>query len=264
MPLARTGLALATIGVVTASLAPTAQANESGFDVTIANQPANSVLAALPSSVDLDVAVSGLPETVGMYALHCKVPDNPRSAPTQCDSADGSLAYLPAGAVRGGQTTFPMTLHAEFYGVNPNPQDGVETPELVDCRADTGNPRATSCAVYILGAGRESSNPAYLRVFPTQFTALTKERRNDTVRMTADGKRVTTRNSPTLSESMPVVFDVTLGSGLTPTVTSDNCSVKDGTISALADSGTCTVTVMSSGGKNVRPLMRSYSFTLAP
>ena len=258
----RTGVMLAAAGALLASTAATAQANPGGFTVTIANQPANSVLAALPSTVSLDASVSGLPEAVGMYALHCKVPDNPRSAPTQCDSAEGTLAYLPAGTVRAGAAQFPMKINAEFYGVNPNPQDGAAAPDLVDCRADTGNPRTTACAVYILGAGREASNPAYLRVFPTQFTALTKERRDDTLRVSVDGQRVGPRNTPALTNGKAVPFSATLGSGLTPTVTSDNCSVRDGSITALAGEGSCAVTVMSSGGKNVKPLMRVFTFTL--
>lgn len=259
----RTGLTVLAAGVMLASTTATAHANTDGFNVTIANQPANSVLAALPSSVSLDVAVSGLPETVGMYALHCKVPDNPRSAPEQCDSAEGTLAYLPAGSVRGGQAQFPMKINAEFYGVNPNPQGGATVPELVDCRADTGNPRSTSCAVYILGAGREASNPAYLRVFPTQFTPLGKERRDDTLRVSVDGERVTARNTPTLKEGVAVPFSATLGSGLAPTVSSDNCSVTDGKITALADDGNCSVIVTSSGGKNVKPLIRVFTFPLS-
>lgn len=258
----RTGVIVAAAGALVASTAAVAHANTGGFSVTIANQPANSVLAALPSTASLDVAVSGLPETVGMYALHCKVPDNPRSAPTECDSAEGTLAYLPAGTVRGGAVQFPMKINAEFYGVNPNPQDGAATPELVDCRADTGNPRATACAVYILGAGRDASNPAYLRVFPTQFTALTKERRNDVLRVTVDGQRVTPRSTLDLTEGQPTPFSATLSSGLTPTVSSDNCSVKDGSITALAGEGRCTVTVMSSGGRNVKPLIRTFGFDL--
>jgi hypothetical protein len=259
----RTGVMLAAAGALVATSAVVAQANPGGFNVTIANQPANTTLAALPSRVALDVDVTGLPENVGLYLLHCKVPDNPRSAPTQCDSAEGTLAYLPAGTVRGGAAQFPMTLHAEFYGVNPNPQDAASTPELVDCRADTGNPRSTTCAVYTLGAGREAANPAYLRVFPTQFTALTKERRNDTLRVSVDGKRVTPTSTPTLREGRAVPFSATLGSKLTPTVSADNCSVTANSITALAGTGTCTVTVMSSGGKNVKPLIRTFAFQLA-
>ena len=164
--------------------------------------------------------------------------------------------------MRGGAAQFPMKINAEFYGVNPNPQDGVVIPELVDCRADTGNPRATTCAVYILGAGREAGNPAYLRVFPTQFTALSKERRDDTLRVTVGGQRVTPRNTPDLTEGEAVPFSATLASGLTPAVSSDNCSVKDGSITALAGEGMCTVTVMSNGGRNVKPLIRTFAFDL--
>ncbi|MDA3022174.1 MAG: hypothetical protein O2943_05850 [Actinomycetota bacterium] len=258
----RSGVILATAGALIASTAAAAGASTGGFNVTIADQPANSVLAALPSSVNLNVSVSGLPESVGMYALHCAVPDNPRSAPTQCDSAEQTLAYLPAGTVPAGVRTFPMKINAEFYGVNPSPQVAASTKELVDCRADTGNPRTTSCAVYILGAGREASNPAYLRVFPTQFTALTKERRNDTHLVTVNGERVTQRNTPKLTLGNEVSFSATLGSGLTPTISSDNCSIQDSSITALANEGTCTVTVMSSGGKNVKPLLRTITFSL--
>lgn len=264
MRLLRTGALLAATGALVMSTAVVAQADSHSFNVTIADQSANSVLAALPSSVNLDVSVSGLPESVGMYALHCAVPDNPRSAPTQCDSAEQTLAYLPAGTVPGGARKFPIKINAEFYGVNPNPQDGVQTPELVDCRAATGNPRTTACAVYILGAGREASNPAYLRVFPSQFTPLTKERRNDTLRVSVDGQRVTSRNTPDLAEGEALPFSATLGSGLNPTVSSDNCSVQDSAITALAGEGTCTVTVMSSGGKNVKPLLRNFTFALTP
>lgn len=258
----RIGLTLLAAGALVGSVATTSQAAPGGFDVTIAEQPANTVLAALPSSVNLDVAVSGLPETVGMYVLHCAVPDNPRSAPTQCDGGTGTLVYLPAGSVRGGSAQFPLKINAEFYGVNPNPQGTPDTPELVDCRVDTGNPRSTSCAVYILGAGRESSNPAYLRVFPTQFSALTKDRRDDTIKVVVDGKRVTKGSAPVLVEGVDTPFKVSLGSGLTPTVSSTTCSVDDSSITALSNEGTCTVTITSSGGKNVKPLIRQYSFDL--
>ena len=258
----RIGLTLLAAGALVGSATASAHATPGGFDVTIAEQPANSVLAALPPSVNLDVAVSGLPETVGMYALHCAVPENPRSAPTQCDGGTGTLVYLPAGSVRGGSAQFPLKVNAEFYGVNPNPQGAPDAPELVDCRVDTGNPRSTTCAVYILGAGRESSNPAYLRVFPTQFNALTKDRRNDTIKVMVDGKRVTKRSAPALVEGVATPFKVSLGSGLTPTVSSTTCSVEDSSITALSNRGTCTVTISSSGGKNVKPLMQQYNFDL--
>jgi hypothetical protein len=63
-------------------------------------------------------------------------------------------------------------------------------------------------------------------------------------------------------EGEAVPFSATLGSGLTPTVSSDNCSLQDSSITALAGKGTCTVTVMSSGGKNVKPLIREFTFDL--
>ena len=72
------------------------------------------------------------------------------------------------------------------------------------------------------------------------------------------------RHTPDLAEGQAVPFAATLASGLTPTVSSDNCSVKDGSITALAGEGTCTVTVMSSGGNNVKPLIRTFGFDLKP
>ena len=190
------------------------------------------------------------------------MPDNPRSAPTQCDGGTGTLVYLPAGSVRGGSAQLPLKINAEFHGLNPNPQGASDTPEQVDCRVDTGNPRSTTCAVYILGAGRESSNPAYLRVFPTQFNPLTKDRRDYIVKAMVEGNRATMRSAPTLVEGVATPFTVSLGSGLTPTVSSTTCSVNDSSIIALSNEGTCTVTITSSGGKNVKPLIRQYSFDL--
>lgn len=72
------------------------------------------------------------------------------------------------------------------------------------------------------------------------------------------------RNTPDLAEGQAIAFAATLASGLTRTVSSDNCSVKDGSITALAGEGTCTVTVMSSGGNNVKPLIRTFGFDLKP
>ena len=134
----------------------------------------NSVLAALPPSVNLDVAVSGLPETVGMYALHCAVPENPRSAPTQCDGGTGTLVYLPAGSVRDGSAQVPLKMNAEFYGVNPNPQGAPDTPELVDCRVDTGNPRSTTCAVYT-GSRPRVKQPGLLAGVPHAVQRVDEE-----------------------------------------------------------------------------------------
>ena len=61
--LLRTGGLLAATGALVMSTAVVAQADSHSFNVTIADQSANSVLAALPSSVNLEVSVSGLPET---------------------------------------------------------------------------------------------------------------------------------------------------------------------------------------------------------
>jgi hypothetical protein len=230
------------------------------FNATIKGYPTNTPLVELPPSMVLDVDVVNLPGAVGLYALHCEVPANPRSAPTNCDSAIGAQQYFPATGQDRPAFVMPLRVNAEFYGTNPNPTDGApNTPTFVDCRKPAE--RGTTCGIYVLGAGREAANPAYLRFWPTAFSALTKERRAQQATVTVDGKPYAA--GTTLVKDRATPFRVRLSSGLTPNLSSDNCQVTDSTITALVGSGQCTVTVTSSGGKNVRPFIQTLTFSLS-
>jgi hypothetical protein len=251
----------ASLALASTMIAMPAHANEP-FNATIKGYSANTPLVALPSSMTLPIDAVNLPAGVGLYALHCEVPSNPRSAPTNCDSATDALQYLVAGPARAA-VTIPLKVSAEFYGTNPNPVDGaVNAPTLVDCRTPMDNPRATKCGIYVLGAGRDAANPAYLRFWPTSFSALTNERRAQVATVRVDGKVMGPRMTGTLVKDAATPFTVRLSSGLTPNLSSDNCSIGAGTITALASTGTCTVTITSSGGKNVRPFISTRTFNL--
>lgn len=239
-----------------------AQANEP-FNATIQGYRANTPLVALPSSMTLPIDVVNLPAGVGIYALHCEVPSNPRSAPTNCDSAVNALQYIVPGAARP-TLSVPLRVNAEFYGTNPNPQAGVvSTPTLVDCRTPMENPRASKCGIYILGAGREAANPAYLRFWPTAFSPVASDRRAQTATVQVNERTVGPKQRVTLKQDVATPFSVVLSSGLPANVTSDNCAVTTTSITALANSGTCTVTITSSGGKNVRPFLTTRTFGLS-
>jgi len=253
-------MALAAVAVLGFTAVP---AHADGpFNATIANTPANAPLVNLAPSSTLTVDAVNLPAGVGLYALHCQVPANPRSAPTVCDNSTGSLAYVPAGTARA-TLPIPLKVNAEFFGTNPNPQGGTSTPTFVDCRAPQSNPRATACGVYVLGAGRESANPAYLRFWPTAFTAVKSDRAAQKATVTVDGTVVGPKKQVALKKDAPVSFAVKLSSGLAADVSADNCRVADGQITALADTGTCTVRITSNGGKNVLPFQRTQVFTLS-
>jgi hypothetical protein len=233
----------------------------SSFNATILSYAANTPLVALPPSMTLNIDAVNLPGTVGLYALHCEVPANPRSAPTNCDAGAGTLQYFPASGTDRPSLVMPLKVNAEFYGANPNPTDGVTPPpSLVDCRATSGDPRAPKCGIYVLGAGREAANPAYLRFWPTAFSPITKERRAQQATVQVAGKRYAPNTSLVKDRATP--FQVRLSSGLTPDLTSDNCQIGDGTITALQSTGQCTVTITSSGGANVRPFLRTLTFNL--
>jgi hypothetical protein len=252
------GAAIALLGGMVAAPASAADA----YNATIAGQRNFTPLVNLVQSSTLTVDVVNLPAGVGLYALHCKVPADPRSAPTVCDQSTDAAAYLPATADARATASLPIKVNAEFYGTNPNPTAGVATGESVDCRVDTGNPRATTCAVYVLGAGRESANPAYLRVFPTVFTPLTAQRSNDTATITLDGTVVKRGVKPKLGLDDKVPFAVSLESGLTPSVTADNCTIAGGMITALKSRGTCIVRITSTGGNYFKPLVKTQVFRL--
>lgn len=253
-----TGLAAASIAV-----AAPAAANDP-FNATVAGQRGFTPLVNLAPSSTLAVDIVNLPAGVGLYALHCKTPADARQAPTVCDQSTGAAAYLPATTAARPSIQLPVRVNGEFFGTNPNPTTGGITGESVDCRVPTGNPRATTCSLYVLGAGRDSANPTYLRVWPTAFTAVRSDRRVDAATVTLAGKVVKQGTSPVLRLNTPVPFAVTLTSGLTPNLTADNCSIANGRITALKGEGICTVTINSTGGKNVQPLVTTQAFRLRP
>ena len=49
---------------------------------------------------------------------------------------------------------------------------------------------------------------------------------------------------------------VKMASGLPVTVSSDNCAVRDNTVTPLTPTGTCNVVMTSNGGKNIKPFKR--------
>lgn len=258
-------IALIATGLVGASIAVASPASAADpFNATVAGQRAFTPLVNLAPSSTLTVDIVNLPAGVGLYALHCKTPADPRQAPTVCDQSTAAAAYLPATTVARPSVALPVRVNGEFYGTNPNPTTGVITGESADCRVPTGNPRATTCSLYILGAGRDSANPTYLRVWPTAFSPVRADRRADSATVTLAGQVVKQGTSPVLRLNTPVRFGVTLSSGLTPNLTADNCSIADGRITALKADGTCIVTITSTGGKNVKPLVTTQTFRLRP
>lgn len=260
---ARTAIAGIGIALVVGMVAAPAMAAD-GFNATIAGQRSFTPLVNLSQSSTQTVDVVNLPAGVGLYALNCKVPADPRSAPTLCDLSTGAAAYLPATDAARPAAGLPIKVNAEFYGQNPNPTTGPAVAESIDCRTDTGNPRATTCAVYVLGAGKESANPAYLRVFPTAFLPVKAQRMNDAARIMFGETAVARGTKPQLTASTPVPFVASLKSGLTPSVSADNCTIAGGKIAALKSQGTCIVRITSTGGKNYKPLVTTQVFRLIP
>lgn len=252
------GAAIAMLGALVAAPASAADA----YNATVAGQRGFTPLVSLTQSSTLSVDVVNLPAGVGLYALHCKVPADPRSAPTVCDQSTDAAVYLPATDAARATAVLPIKVNAEFYGTNPNPSTGVVTGESVDCRVDTGNPRATTCAVYVIGAGKESANPAYLRVFPTVFTPVTAQRSNDAATITLDGTVLKRGATPKLGLDDTVPFTVALKSGLAPSVSANNCTIANGTITALKSRGTCVVRITSTGGRSFKPLVTTQVIRL--
>lgn len=247
--------AVAAIAVIAAgpiAVTASASAATAPFNATIAGvQGTGRVpLVALAQSSTQVVDVVNLPANVGLYALHCALPADPRQAPTQCDESADSLVYVPATTADRASLQIPIRVHAEFTGINPNPQAGAAAPAAVDCRA-------VACAVYVLGAGRESANPAYIRVWPTKFSPLTKARVADRATVTINGTVVSNKGKKPTVGAKPVSITVKTASGLTPTVTGTNCSVKDGQLTALAPSGACVLRITTTGGTSYRPLSQT-------
>jgi hypothetical protein len=244
--------ATAALGIVWATSAVPAQA-AGAFNATVAGAKNMTPLVALETSSVQPIEITNLPANVGIYALNCAVPANPRSAPTLCDSSPDSLVYIPATTVDRESVSAKIKVNGEFYGTNPNPQTGASTNQPVDCRAAVA-PGMGACAVYILGAGRESANPTYLRVFPTVFKPVKSDRKTDSV-------TVTPKENSTITQAGQA-FTATTLSGLTPSITGDNCSVRDGKITALAATGTCTLTITTTGGRNFKPLVTTKTYKL--
>jgi hypothetical protein len=244
--------ATAALGIVWATSAVPAQA-AGAFNATVAGAKNMTPLVALETSSVQPIEITNLPANVGIYALNCAVPANPRSAPTLCDSSPDSLVYIPATTVDRDSVSAKIKVNGEFYGTNPNPQTGASTNQSVDCRAAVA-PGMGACAVYILGAGRASANPTYLRIFPTLFKSVKSDRKTDSV-------TVTPKENSTITQAGQD-FTATTVSGLTPSITGDNCSVRDGKITALAASGTCTLTITTTGGRNFKPLVTTQTYKL--
>lgn len=254
---------VATVGMIlTAGALASPALAEGGYNATVAGFSSPTPLVALATSSTQQVTVVNLPANVGIYALHCKVPADPRQPPTVCDSSTDSLAYLPADAAARATVTFPIKINGEFFGTNPNPTAGPSLGESVDCRVPTGNPRSTTCAVYILGAGKESANPAYIRFFPTVFSPVKADRKADSVTIVVEDMVLTKGSKVSLSASAPSTFSITTASGLTPSISGDNCSVSKGKITALKDSGLCALRITTTGGRNYLPLVTTQVFSL--
>lgn len=253
--IARTALAgAAGLVLIGSALGSTASA-QGAYNVTVAGSNNMTPLVALASSSMQPVVASNLPANVGIYALHCAVPSNPRSAPTLCDSSTDSAIYIPAIPTARDTVNASIKVNGEFYGTNPNPQSGATEPASVDCRVPAA-PGMSTCAVYIIGAGRDSANPAYLRVFPTVFSPVKADRKTD-------GVKLTPKRGSVLSES-PIAFSAKTISGLKPTITSSQCVLSDNDtkIQGASASGICEVLITTTGGKNYKPLVQKVTYKL--
>jgi hypothetical protein len=248
-------LGAAALAITATSLTAAQVASADGFSVT-ANGIANrGTLADLPPSSTVTMAVANLPANVGLYAFHCLVPPPGASpVPTRCDAGEGTLMYVVAQT--SPQTTArPITVNAEFVGKNPNPQTGDTGTTDVNCAVD-------ACAIYTLGAGRESANPVYVTTFSTKFAAVSP-RDADWAVATVRGQVIKGAWQPRVSNARASNFVVTLKSGLTVSLASDACEVSQkGKIRALKKSGTCTVSITSPGNDQWAPYEREITFRL--
>lgn len=235
-----TFVAAGSLSLGAALLAGTAQA-ATDFDATLDGKPNNSVLTQLPPSSELALQVSNLPASTGLYAIHCAVPADPRSAPTRCDSAEGTAIFIVPAPEARPVIDRSIKVTAEFIGSNPNRASGDQGTDPIDCREQ-------ACGVYTLGSGREFVNPTYLRFFKTEFAAV-GPRQSDEMKIRVRNKPVAENAIPRLRYGKDVRFTMRMVSGLTPTLQSDNCRVdlEEKTIRALTRKGTCTVTVTTTG-----------------
>ena len=240
---------------VTASLLTAAQtATADDFTVT-ANGVANGgTVSNLPPSSSVSIAVGNLPAGVGLYALHCLVPPPGASpVPTRCDAAAGTQMYI-VSQPTPQTTTRPITVNAEFEGKNPNPQGGDTGATDVNCRIDM-------CAIYTLGAGRESANPAYITFFRTTFAEV-GPRAKDSAVVKLDNRVVRPGRDRVVSYSNATPFTVTMASGQTASLSSKKCDVRNGEIRALTTKGSCAVKISTPGNVDYRPYQATVTFKI--
>jgi hypothetical protein len=249
-----TALTAAALAMTATTVSAAQGATAADFSVT-ANGVANQgMIANLPSTSAVSLAVNNLPAGVGLYAFHCLVPPPGGSpVPTRCDSATDTVMYLMAQASE--QTvTRAITVNAEFVGKNPNDRAGDAGSTDVNCRVDT-------CAIYTLGAGRESTNPAYVSFFATSF-AQAAPRLKDSAVVKLDNRVVRPGRDRAIRYGEAVPFSVTLASGLTATLSSKKCDVRNGEIRALTRNGACAVQITSSGNDEYRPFRATVTFKI--
>ena len=240
---------------VTASMLTAAQvATADDFSVT-ANGVANGgTLEDLRPSSSVTMAVSNLPAGVGLYVIHCLVPPPGASpVPTRCDAGTGTQMRIVAAATPQ-TTTRPLTVNAEFEGKNPNDQAQDTGTTDVNCRVDI-------CAIYTLGAGRESANPAYLTFFRTTFAAVGPRAKDGAV-VKLDNRVVRPGRERVVSYSKATPFTVTMASGQTPSPSSKKCDVRNGEIRALTPKGSCNVKIVTSGSDDYRPYRATVTFKI--
>lgn len=239
-----------TAGTLTAAQVATA----ADFSVTVNGAASGQEITNLPPSSTVQIAVANLPAQVGLYAFHCLVPPPGASrVPTRCDEATEALMYIVAQATPQ-TTTRPLQVNAQFVGKNPNPQTGDTGTTEVNCRVD-------ACAIYTLGAGRESANSAYVNFWPTTF-AKAGPRMKDSAVVTLDNRVVRPGRDRAIRYGVAVPFSVTLQSGLTPSLSSKRCDVRGGEIRALARNGSCVVQITSPGNDEYRAYRGTVTFKI--
>lgn len=250
-----TALTAAALAMTATTLSAAQVATAADFSVTANGVASGGTIADLPASATVQMAVNNLPAGVGLYALHCLVPPPGASpVPIRCDAGSGTLVYIMA-ADQAQTTSRPIVANAEFVGKNPNPQTGDTGTTDVNCRVDT-------CAIYTLGAGRDSTNRAYTKFFATEFAEVGPQAEDWAV-ASIRGQIIKGAWKPKVSNAKASNFVVTLRSGLSAALESDACEVSQkGKIRALATSGTCTVTISSPGNDEWAPYERELTFRL--
>lgn len=240
---------------VLASLIVTAPALATGYNATAGGVSANQPITGLPASSSVTLAIANLPAGVGLYGLHCLLPTDPQSAPTRCDVGDGALVYIVSSDVERTSITQAMTVNREFTGANPNPRAGDSGTSPVNCATD-------SCGIYVLGAGTASTQPQWIRFFPTSFAAAPVIRAIDDATVRFNGTVLVPTQRPVVSNSRSTNFTVTMASGIRATLSSGRCEVRRSKIRALATSGVCVVRITTTGNDAYLPFSGSVRFRL--